>query len=315
MDSIKNSIHKVYKGAAEQILPVRSQSAFKEQGVLTPDEFVAAGNHLVRTCPTWSWEAGDAGSKWSFLPKDKQFLITRTVPCHRRAAAVEGFSQAAEQLLETQDGEAESWVAPEADSGAGPSEQPPEIPAIDDEGPSRTAQQQEGSTAALAGGSDEVPDMDDVPDIDDLTLAEEDDEAALPSMSGPRQGQDPTDSILRTRTYDLLISYDKYYQVPRFWLVGYDEDRQPLPASKVLEDVSEEHARKTITVEKFPHMPMITAASIHPCKHAVTMKKLSSMMETDSHHITVDRYLILFLKFIASVVPTIEYDYTMAAGL
>ena len=23
--------------------------------VLTPDEFVAAGNHLVRTCPTWSW--------------------------------------------------------------------------------------------------------------------------------------------------------------------------------------------------------------------------------------------------------------------
>lgn len=59
---------------------------------------------------------------------------------------------------------------------------------------------------------------------------------------------------------------------------------------QVLEDVSEEHARKTITVEKFPHMPMITAASIHPCKHAVTMKKLSSMMETDSHHITVDRW-------------------------
>lgn len=26
------------------------------------------------------------------------------------------------------------------------------------------------------------------------------------------------------------------------------------------------------------------------------------------------RYLVLFLKFIASVVPTIEYDYTMAAG-
>ena len=59
------------------------------------------------------------------------------VPCHRRAAAVEGFSQAAEQLLETEDGEAESWVAPEADSGAGPSGQPPEIPAIDDEPPSR----------------------------------------------------------------------------------------------------------------------------------------------------------------------------------
>ena len=50
---------------------------------------------------------------------------------------MEGFSQATEQLLETEDGEAESWVAPEADSGAGASGQPPEIPAIDDEAPSR----------------------------------------------------------------------------------------------------------------------------------------------------------------------------------
>jgi hypothetical protein len=25
-------------------------------------------------------------------------------------------------------------------------------------------------------------------------------------------------------------------------------------------------------------------------------------------------YMVLFLKFISSVVPTIEYDYTMAAG-
>lgn len=29
---------------------------------------------------------------------------------------------------------------------------------------------------------------------------------------------------------------------------------------------------------------------------------------------TLCSYLVLFLKFIASVVPTIEYDYTMAAG-
>lgn len=29
--------------------------------------------------------------------------------------------------------------------------------------------------------------------------------------------------ILRTRTYDLNITYDKYYQTPRIWLFGYDE--------------------------------------------------------------------------------------------
>jgi len=29
--------------------------------------------------------------------------------------------------------------------------------------------------------------------------------------------------ILQTRTYDLNITYDKYYQTPRLWLFGYDE--------------------------------------------------------------------------------------------
>lgn len=29
--------------------------------------------------------------------------------------------------------------------------------------------------------------------------------------------------VLQTRTYDLNITYDKYYQTPRLWLYGYDE--------------------------------------------------------------------------------------------
>ena len=29
---------------------------------------------------------------------------------------------------------------------------------------------------------------------------------------------------------------------------------------------------------------------------------------------SADAYLVLFLKFIASVIPTIEYDFTLAAG-
>lgn len=58
---------------------------------------------------------------------------------------------------------------------------------------------------------------------------------------------------------------------------------------QVLEDVSEDHARKTVTVENFPHYKLITAASIHPCKHAATMKKLASMMESDGRVFPVDR--------------------------
>lgn len=29
--------------------------------------------------------------------------------------------------------------------------------------------------------------------------------------------------VVQTRTYDLHITYDKYYQTPRLWLTGYDE--------------------------------------------------------------------------------------------
>ena len=30
-------------------------SEFKKSGVLTPDEFILAGDFLVHHCPTWSW--------------------------------------------------------------------------------------------------------------------------------------------------------------------------------------------------------------------------------------------------------------------
>eukprot|EP00966_Prymnesium_polylepis_P331798 7387365-Prymnesium_polylepis.1 len=68
--------------------PVLTQSAFLEKGVLTPDEFVAAGDMLVLRCPTWQWQGGDPAKARPFLPSDKQFLITRNVPCQKRAATL-----------------------------------------------------------------------------------------------------------------------------------------------------------------------------------------------------------------------------------
>ena len=65
--------------------------------------------------------------------------------------------------------------------------------------------------------------------------------------------------------------------------------------------------------------------SIHPCRHANTMKMMldwmkSSQTEDDATassaaergSIRVDQYLLVFLKFISSVVPTIDYDHTMS---
>jgi hypothetical protein len=52
---LSQRLHEALKGAVERMTGPRTVSAFKEKGVLTPDEFVEAGDNLVSKCPTWSW--------------------------------------------------------------------------------------------------------------------------------------------------------------------------------------------------------------------------------------------------------------------
>lgn len=77
------------------------------------------------------------------------------------------------------------------------------------------------------------------------------------------------------------------------------------------EDVSAEHMAKTVTFDPFPHLNGLMALSIHPCKHAHTMKVFGDQQVANGKEFHVEHYLILFLKFISGVVPTIEYDCSM----
>ena len=43
------------KRIRETVTPARRTSAFLTRGVLTPEEFVEAGEQLVFKCPTWTW--------------------------------------------------------------------------------------------------------------------------------------------------------------------------------------------------------------------------------------------------------------------
>lgn len=51
------------------------------------------------------------------------------------------------------------------------------------------------------------------------------------------------------------------------WLYGYSENRQPLTQPEVLQDISVDHALKTVTLEAHPHISTGAGlhASIHPC--------------------------------------------------
>ncbi|KAI9356214.1 autophagocytosis protein [Zopfochytrium polystomum] len=291
------TLHGLFHSFREYVSPVLRDSKFKETGVLTPEEFVLAGDFLVYKCPTWSWAPGTESKRRDFLPPDKQYLITRNVPCLKRVAAMEYKGPAEDDdddgLLDIADNDGEGnnvdgWVATHRDrlqgssagsGGAVPNEAVPEIRDIDEE-PEPSAD----PLPTQIGGSPQVgEDVADIPDMDDGELVEAIEEEEDP---GAFTGDD---KILRTRTYDLSITYDKYYKTPRTT------------------------PKKTVTIEAHPH-ENIHMASIHPCKHANVMKRLLDQIVEGGQdkELRVDQYLLLFLKFMSSVLPTIEYDYTVS---
>lgn len=80
-----NFIHSTLDALRDRYAPVTHTSSFRSTGQITPEEFVHAGDFLVYKFPSWSWSpAPSASRRVAYLPDDKQFLITRGVPCHRR---------------------------------------------------------------------------------------------------------------------------------------------------------------------------------------------------------------------------------------
>ncbi|KAE8056128.1 hypothetical protein FH972_012922 [Carpinus fangiana] len=303
---LTQKLHEAFKGTVERITGPRTVSAFKEKGVLSVSEFVVAGDNLVSKCPTWSWESGEPSKRKPYLPPEKQFLITRNVPCLRRAASVEEHYEAAggEVLLDGEDND--GWLATHGKPKENKCDEDDNLPTMETLEISRKNPIR--SIPSYFGGEEEedIPDMADYDEPDNLI---ENDPATLQSTYIVAQEPDE-DNIIRTRTYDVSITYDKYYQTPRVWLTGYDESRMLLQPELVLEDVSQDHAHKTVTIEDHPHLPG-KHASVHPCRHGAVMKKIIDVLISHGVEPEVDKYLFLFLKFMASVIPTIEYDNTM----
>ncbi|CAG7727018.1 unnamed protein product [Allacma fusca] len=307
MQTVINTVKGTALGIAEGLMPVLKESKFQETGVLTPEEFIAAGDHLVHHCPSWKWAAGDESRAKSYLPKDKQFLITKRVPCYKRCKQME-YDIEQEKVLEPDDEEG-GWVdTHHFESAADQKVVDMSMDNIQGEsGPeARTSAQEDDDD-----GEEEAVDMDEFEERGGL-LDETDD--AVVDISKLKldkdDGADRGGEIVPTRTYDLHITYDKYYQTPRLWLFGYDENRKILSVEQMYEDVSQDHAKKTVTVENHPHLHGVLAASVHPCRHAEVMKKIIQTVTDGGKELGVFMYLIIFLKFVQAVIPTIEYDYT-----
>ncbi|EPB78526.1 autophagocytosis associated protein [Ancylostoma ceylanicum] len=224
MQNLVNNLKSTALSVGEMLTPVLKESKFRETGVLTPEEFVIAGDHLVHHCSTWKWsKAADSSRTRSYLPEDKQFLIVRNVPCHKRCRQME-YDPSQEkvcsyllkfivlgevfmdhfQILSSNEIGAEEGFAGDEDSGWVDTHH------FSHEGNEPVASVELGATAVENSNDD---DEDDEPamDLDEFVesggLEDIDPNRYVASRSAP------VAEVEKPRTYDLHITYDKYYQV------------------------------------------------------------------------------------------------------
>jgi ubiquitin-like-conjugating enzyme ATG3 len=154
-------------------------------------------------------------------------------------------------------------------------------------------------------------------------------------------GKEGTDGDSPLRYYNLYLTYSTYFKVPRSFISGFDgATNTPLhPPTVMFEDIAPDYREKTVTIEPFPALETpLQMASVHPCKHAETMKRIFDGMArrkarrdaeaekeegsgkeaeeweqiaADDGGLRVDQYLVVFVKFMAGVMPGVEMDYTM----
>ena len=280
MNNLGHKIFKGYQDIVSYISPTLKQSKFYTEGKLTPEEFVLAGDFLVLKCPTWKWCSAKDNLYNSALPKDKQYLLT-TVKSNSRASDYIKDNGTIEVQIE------DDWVEENLNinNENKKEEEPEKIMDLDLENDDNTNEQPKKEEEK----KEEIK-----KDIDDFVIID----------------NDKDDDNSKVRTYDVSVTYDFYYCVPRMWLVGYDYKGRPLTDNEMKEDVMPEYRNKTVTIEP-QTCTGIKNISVHPCRHSLLLLKMIKDFQETGRKMEIYMTILLFLKFLQSVVPTVQYDFTM----
>ena len=108
----------------------------------------------------------------------------------------------------------------------------------------------------------------------------------------------------------MYIAYDEYYHTPRMFFSATDAELNPLSNDQIKQDIQKEYLDKTLTVEKFEFIPNRMMPTVHPCKHANVLKTMADAMRENGQKVDSHFAMLIFLKFITSVIPTVEFDIT-----
>lgn len=154
-------------------------------------------------------EKGDASKTRDFLPVEKQYLVTRGVPCLRRAISLAYTDEDEERMLsfadsDTPGGDGDEWVETHAgrkSKSGGDHADIQEIPDIDGQGDDDDVA---GRMGGLSLGQDKEPeiiDIDDIPDMEEDDLEDGDEATAAPKHAASKN------IVSEPRSASLLIAF------------------------------------------------------------------------------------------------------------
>jgi ubiquitin-like-conjugating enzyme ATG3 len=265
--NLKNSIVSNVHNIAEPYVPLLKETQYSKNGTLTPKEFIEAGDLLCMKCPSWSWAC--SGEKKTFLPENKQYLITKNVPKNVYK------NLKLDNKTEIDFTDVNSFV-----------------------------------DSLFEEDYNKFTNVDKIDEFDDFLEEFVDDSINsdyLDNGNGNNSNNSNNNNVLRTRTYDMHITYDRYYRGPKLWISGRNENGRLLTFEELMSDINKDYANKTATLETHPHLN-IPYFTVHNCRHADILKKFSDGSRPDMS-------LFLFLKFMSSMMPDINYDFTTSLEL
>ncbi|KAI1648891.1 autophagocytosis associated protein [Daldinia loculata] len=342
-----NLIYSTVNTIRDKYTPVSHTSTFRKTGQITPEEFLAAGDYLVFKFPTWSWVDADSESKRvSYLPPGKQFLVTRNVPCNRRLdedfAGDAGHEEAVvgdgDDFNSKGHGDDDGWLR----TGGLSSSQPlkaKDVRTVDDA----------GNVGDSLDDEDEIPDMEDDDDDDEAIIRDTDPHRRTAArrtytlyimyspyyrtprlyLSGYTEGQPLAPHLMME---DIVGDYkDKTVTLEDFPFFANNVKMasvHPCKHASVMKTLLD-RADAALKIRR-DKMKSVKAVGIDAGMEGLVdeinkldVKSAEAAAESSNDDweevevedqevaIRVDQYLVVFLKFMASVTPGIEHDFTM----
>lgn len=277
---------KGYRDVVSKIKKTPTKSQFTEKGVLTPQEFIEASDKLIYVNPMWEW--GKASSKKLMnkdFPEEKQYITAEIKSWRRMKDIVD------DDYIEIETFK-DGWQGMKYKKE------------IQIENLSEKIEEKKKET--------DIKTENKVVNLEDALESDSDEEDENEEDEKEEKINEKKENIKinkNLRNYRVYITYDVYYNTPRFWLSGVDYKNEPLNKEQIFEEIMTEYKDKTVTVENHPQLnvPMVF---IHPCKHADVIKTLVNQAIQGGKEIRVEQYMFIFLKFISSVMPGLEMDYT-----